>query len=149
MAQDSDFSLISVDADDEDDVVIQAGARSAATPKPGTDAAVPAAARPVEEASVKPPASAPRKAAATSAPAAVFDDADGELLEGLSDADRAEFAMAKARREARQQANRMVTTEEDLHSAVPFAHMQRTVIIAVLVAFVVFLIYWFVFKPLG
>lgn len=146
MANDSDFSLISVDADDEDDVVIQAGARGSRA-----QASQAATANKADgERSVAPAvdASAPAAGARESAHGGAG-DADDSALAGLSDAERAEFQMQKARREARRQASRMVTTEDDLKSDVPFAHMQRTIVIVVLALLIVFLVYWFCFKPLG
>ena len=116
MAQDSDFSLISVDADDEDDVVIQAGS----------------AKRAVKPASVQ------------VEPEAVSDSADASAVEAPAhDADHEAFERAKAKREAQRDVERLVTTEDDLKAPVPFAHMQRTIIILLVIAFALFLVYYF------
>lgn len=126
MAEDSDFSLISVNADDEDDVVIQAGA-------------VAPAARSVAKTENAPAAEAP---AAAEAP--VDEDAKRAAAE------QAARARARARQKAEEDANRMITTEEDLHAPVPFASMQRTILIILAVAVILFLVYYFVaFNPAG
>lgn len=134
MADDSDFSFISVDADDEDDVVIHAGTASVRTE--------------------------PRKERAVDAgtPAVESDDAQGVSADATEHAvlhdgtldpeERAEYMRHLARKKAREE-NRLMTTEEDLHAHVPFAHMQRALIALALILLVVFVAYWFCFHPLG
>lgn len=134
MAENKDIPLVSVDADDEDDFVIQAGNVPAAQ-KPST-----------------------RVSAVDSADAAVASGAgadsprgDDDVLEAQTqqDALRAQkLAEAQARARAREEdPNRMITTEEDLHAEVPFAGMQRTVLIVLGIFAVVFIIYCVAFHP--
>jgi len=135
LADDSDFSLISVDADDEDDVVIHAGTASTRTrplKEPATDASAPTAV----------PDEAPGVSAAGPAGHAVLHD------DALDSAARAEYMRHLARKKEREE-NRLTTTEEDLHAHVPFAHMQRALIALALILLVVFAVYWFCFHPLG
>lgn len=134
MAENKDIPLVSVDADDEDDFVIQAGNVPAAQ-KPST-----------------------RVSAVDSADAVVASGAgadsprgDDDVLEAQTqqDALRAQkLAEAQARARAREEdPNRMITTEEDLHAEVPFAGMQRTVLIVLGIFAVVFIIYCVAFHP--
>lgn len=126
MAEDSDFSLISVDVDDEDDMVIQAGA-VASKPRASTR---------VEEASA---AETPEVAGAST------DDEDQRDA-----AEEMAHDHARAQRMAERDMNRMVTTEEDLHAPVPYAHMQRTILIILAVVVVLFLVYYLaVVSPTG
>ncbi len=134
MAENKDIPLVSVDADDEDDFVIQAGN-------------VPAAQKPSTRVSAVDSADA----AVASGVGADSPRGDDGVLEAQTqqDALRAQkLAEAQARARAREEdPNRMITTEEDLHAEVPFAGMQRTVLIVLGIFAVVFIIYCVAFHP--
>lgn len=134
MADDSDFSLISFDADDEDDVVIHAGAGSAH-------------AQPRREPASDSPA---RSAAVDDHPDKIADSAEHAVLhdEGIDPEARAEYMRHLAHKKAREE-SRLITTEEDLHARVPFARMQRVLMAIALILLVAFAVYWFCFHPLG
>ncbi len=133
MTQESDFKFISIE-DDDDEIVIQAGvAPSASTNGPVSPA---------------------------------FDDEDlaGEFDEQAEEGfgswddegasvefseedeadavEREKFEREKARRKARAEANRMITTEDDLKASVPFAGMQRVIIIVAILLILVFIAYF-------
>ena len=129
VSEDSGFKFISVE-EDEDEIVIQAGVPQGSS--------VPL---PVEE--------------AETAHAESFGDIledeeaahDGQSFEAVDEddeeaAERARFEREKARRQARAEANRMITTEEDLKASVPFAGMQRIIIVVAIVLIVVFVLYY-------
>ena len=129
VSEDSGFKFISVE-EDEDEIVIQGGVPQGSS--------VPL---PVEE--------------VETAHAESFGDIledeeaahDGQSFEAADEddeeaAERARFEREKARRQARAEANRMITTEEDLKASVPFAGMQRIIIVVAIVLIVVFVLYY-------
>ena len=120
VTQDNDFKFISVE-DDDDEIVIQAGVSSSSAVVDAGDS---------EDAGFEPEYEA--------------EDAEGQLAEddGEDAAERAKFEREKARRLAMAEANRMVTTEEDLKASVPFAGMQRAIIIIAIVLIAVFIAYY-------
>ena len=101
MPSEKDFSLISVSSDEEDDIVIQAGAVSA----PASEAGVA-----VVEAGEAEEAPAPRRA---------------------------------------QAANGMLTSEEDLNAPMPYAGMQRAIMIGFVLLLVAAVAYWFFIRPVS
>ena len=126
VTQESDFKFISVEEDD-DEIVIQAGA----VPSDAEDA-------------LREPMEQPDEPDEGIEDYAGFDDAlDEDSPEEDEDAlEREKFERAKARRQAMAEANRMVTTEEDLKASVPFAGMQRVIIIVAIVLIAVFVAYY-------
>ena len=161
MASETGFSLISVNSDD-DDVVIQAGARSA----DGNTEAEEAPEREeepeglqVEDArddDVKTPEDEGDDTnedlegdddAPVLSPEALrlqqeLEDA-GLRVSDLDDEARAEFAEHVRVRQQRA-AEQMITTEDDLHTKMPFSGMQRAIVILLLLLVVAFVVYWFV-----
>lgn len=119
VAEDDDFKFVSIEDDDE--VVIQAGIVS-----PSGD----------------------------SADAALREDADGRFSANISSAadghvsgssdDELQFrhVAEQARRQREREANRMVTTEDDLHASVPFAGMQRVIVIVCALLIAAFVAYY-------
>ena len=136
MAQDKDYSLITVNADEEDDIVIEAGV-TAPVPAPASALVSPdgggvggSMAPDVGQAQG---GLAPEGGQSQEASAAPEGDA----------APTAPAATLHGDREAPRVASGMITTEEDLRAKMPFANMQR-VIVALLVALMVVAgVYWF------
>lgn len=138
MAEDSEFKFIQIEDDDE--IVIQAGAASSG-----------AGVRVREGADIDDghPAYGSEKGSAYAARKSEG-IAEGEDIFGGAYADetpeeaveRRRFEREKAKRQAMAEANRMVTTEEDLKSSVPFAGMQRAIIVAAIVLIIVFVAYY-------
>lgn len=137
VAEDSEFKFIQIE-DDDDEIVIQAGAASSGVSVPthedaddgyladGAEGDLADAAREGEN-------FAENEGAPEDAPA---DETPEEA------AMRKQFEHERARRQATAEANRMVTTEEDLKSSVPFAGMQRAIIVAAIALIVVFVVYY-------
>lgn len=155
MAQESDFKFVSVE-DDDDEIVIQAGATHSAPAATGAaerdpegtsgDAARDSdrAGRPVGGdagsvaadggAGVPGSGSAADGAADGAAPAAETEEEAAE---------RARFERAKAKRQREAEMNRMITTEEDLKGSVPFEGMRRAIVIIAILLIVAFIIYYY------
>ena len=126
MAQEQDFSLISVHADEEDDIVIQAGAVDT-----DVDSASAEADYDVVDADV-----------------ADADPASGtgaKIDEAADDAAREEYLRHQRKQQARRM-NEMVTTEEDLHAKMPFAGMQKGIMAVLLLLIVAAVVYWIAFR---
>ena len=150
MAQEKDFKIISVDAsEDQDEVVIQAGAVPARSNAPqAAEAAQPAAADaapvsqgPADAIPEQDEADAPDAAAHADRPLTEAEQliADGEVDEEAL----AEYAAHKRRSQAREQDNAMLTTQDDLHAKAPFSGMQRAIVIILAVLVVAMVVYWF------
>lgn len=130
VSEDNGFKFISVE-EDEDEIVIQAGMPQAVSDRQDVE----------DDASDVMPYSDDEIA---------FDEVESDEesfydIEEEDDEDaieRARFEREKARRQALAEANRMITTEEDLHASVPFANMRRIIIVAAIVLIVVFLLYY-------
>ena len=69
-------------------------------------------------------------------------DEAGLTVEDLDEEGRAEYERHLARSRARAQAEQMLTTEEDLHTKMPFSGMQRAIVVVLLVLVAAFVIYW-------
>lgn len=127
MADQNEFKHISV-SDEDDDLVIEAGARRSGAH---------AASNPAPRAQRPAPAAEP-------APSETCDDAQpvidaSAFPGGVTPANEEEARALQdhlARKKAREAANSLVTTEEDLHSKGPFRSMQL-VIIAIAIVLVV------------
>ncbi|MBQ9067483.1 MAG: hypothetical protein IJ131_00255 [Eggerthellaceae bacterium] len=130
MAQENDYTLISVDADEQDDVVIQAGAvkelPSEQVVRPKADDA--SAEREGKDA---PPAGG--------VPPAIVDQAADEEA-------RKEYERHMKQREARRAAQEMVTTEDDLRAKTPFAGMRMAILALFALLVCAALVYWFVLR---
>lgn len=148
MAQEQDFSLITVDADEDDDVVIQAGAvrhsdrmdggaslDGQLAGDSGADAAIAAGADGVAADAAAGVAGAASVASATVADSLVDQAAD--------EASRKEYERHRRQSEARRNATAMLTTEEDLHVKMPFANMQRIIVALLVLLLVAAIVYWF------
>lgn len=158
MTEQRDFKHISVAADDEE-IVIQAGVLAS------DDAATRIADD--EQDSVQDSAQA-----ASDADAYIVDEREDDALQGesfpsntidglrddvlseaglsaddISEEARQEFEQHMRKSAARQEATRMITTEEDLHTAMPFARMQRIVVLVLALLIVAAVVYWFVRHP--
>ena len=129
VSEDSGFKFISVE-EDEDEIVIQAGVPQGSS--------VPLLVEEAETAHVE-------------SFGDILEDEeaahDGQSFEAADEddeeaAERARFEREKARRQARAEANRMITTEEDLKASVPFAGMQRIIIVVAIVLIVVYVLYY-------
>lgn len=120
MAPEANFSLISVSSDEDDDVVIQAGVPGGVAP--GMVGEVVSSS-----------------------------GAEGEVLsEGDASAnDAEELAVHASATPSARSANAMLTTEEDLNAPMPFAGMQRVIMVVFLLLIVAALVYWFFIRPLG
>ena len=138
MVEDNEFKFIQIEDDDE--IVIQAGTASSGV-----------AVRTPEDASVDGEYLADESeeglayAMRESEGFAENEDASGDASADETPeeaADRKRFEREKARRRAMAEANRMVTTEEDLKSSVPFAGMQRAIIVAAIALIIVFVAYY-------
>lgn len=141
MADQQGFQHITV-SDEGDDFVIEAGARHAA-PAKGT-ASTAGGRHAAPEAPVEPAPST----AASQGSVAPQEDASA-FPEGVAPANEEEARALKehlARKRAREQANSLVTTEEDLHSKGPFLSMQRIILVIALVLVVVGVAYLVLFK---
>jgi len=125
VTQESNFKFISVE-DDEDEIVIQAGAAPQAT---ASEDVVEEGFDNVQEDDLDYDED--------------FED-EAELDEEDEEdaAERARFEREKARRQARAEANRMVTTEEDLKASVPFSRMQHIIVVVAILLIVVFFLYY-------
>ena len=126
MAQDKDFSIITVIPDEEDDIVIEAGAGAGAQKAP----------------------------AEIDNPAAFTADAPSEAAESevttFAGTDEFEDAAIDAELDAEPQRinpNAMLTTEEDLHAKGPYVGMQRAILILFIALVVVSIAYWFFIRP--
>lgn len=127
MADQNEFKHISV-SDEDDDLVIEAGARRGGAH--ATSDSAPRAQRPAPAA--EPASSETRDEAQPAAHASGFPG-------GVAPANEEEARALQehlARKKAREAANSLVTTEEDLHSKGPFRSMQL-VIIAIAIVLVV------------
>lgn len=142
MPSEKDFSLISVSSDEEDDIVIQAGAVSA----PASEAGVEAGEADdyedfgdYEDEVVE--------AGATGAAGAGSDASagDGALADDAADA-ATEEAPAPRRAQA---ANGMLTSEEDLNAPMPYAGMQRAIMIGFVLLLLAAVAYWFFIRPVS
>lgn len=125
MATHKDFSLISVASDEDDDVVIQAGVLSGVG---GTNGAGEAGAL----------SGAMREDVA---PHEVASD-EAARDEGVLN----EVASGEA---VHPTGTQMLTTEEDLRAPMPFANMQRIIMVVFILLIVAAAIYWFFIRPLG
>lgn len=138
MAEDNEFKFIQIEDDDE--IVIQAGAASS-----GVAVRTPEDAGIDDEYLADESEEGSAYAMRESEDFAENEDASGDASADETSeeaADRKRFEREKARRRALAEANRMVTTEEDLKSSVPFAGMQRAIIIAAIALIVVFVAYY-------
>lgn len=156
MANEGDFTLISVSSDEDDDVVIQAGVREADQISDDT------CEEPMEDGGAEsetdsgsdsdPDAGAADDSADALEAAVALDpealrvkqrlDEAGLTVEDLDEEARAEYARHMARSHARAQAEKMLTTEEDLHTKMPFSGMQRGIVVLLLLLVVAFVVYW-------
>ena len=136
MPSEKDFSLISVSSDEEDDIVIQAGAISAPASEAGVEAGE---ADDYEDEVVE--------AGATGAAGAGSDASAGD---GASADDAADAAAEEAPAPRRAQAaNGMLTSEEDLNAPMPYAGMQRAIMIGFVLLLVAAVAYWFFIRPVS
>ena len=137
MSSDDKFKFISID-DDDDEIVIQAGVRQNSSSQ--TNEAN--ASLQSDDCSVK-------------EDQVLFDDGDkcadnvtftddDECVESdpQEEAERARHERERARRAAQAQANRMITTEEDLKAKTPFSSMRRGIIIAAILILIVACLYF-------
>lgn len=138
MTEEKDFSLITVSTDEEDDIVIQAGAVGAASEAAGEQGLAADASAEVEAPGA---AAVPEGSAVETLDGAEVEDAAGGTVAGVA------TARAAAKREARAAQNAMLTTEEDLKAPMPFAGMQRAIVIVFLLLIVAFVAYWFLVRP--
>ena len=130
MADDQDFSLLTVSGDnEEDDVVIQAGVVS----QPAEQAKEPVEDRTavLDQADVS--AKSARYKGVSEETAALLDEADDEA--------RAEFARHMKDKHERE-ATAYVTTEEDLHAKGPYRNMRIWILIAAALFVIAFIVYW-------
>lgn len=118
VTEDTGFKHISVASDSEDEIVIQAGAVTPSVQAPEPES--------VQDGEFATEAMVHEK----------------DALAGLSEDERKEYEQHLRQREARNQALRMETTEEDLHVKMPFAGMQRTIVIALALLAVAAIVYW-------
>lgn len=132
MAHDDGFDLISVGSDD-DEVVIQAGAKSgraysrAPEPEPAMDT--------VADTEDGAPASPSQDSSQGSS--------DGEdSLEGLTEEERLEYAKRMARKRKREE-EAMATTQSDLHAKGPFTGMHTALVVLGIVIVVAILAWYF------
>jgi uncharacterized membrane protein len=128
VADQQGFKHISV-SDEDDDLVIEAGARHAAPAKQAPSVARTQPVEPQAPADPAPAAAAPEDAAPSQPDASAF---PGGVAPANEDEARA-LKEHMARKRAREKANALVTTEEDLHAKGPFLSMQRIIIAIVLV----------------
>lgn len=108
MPSEKDFSLISVSSDEEDDIVIQAGAVSTSVQETGAEVS------------------------------------GAEEGEDFGDYEDEVPAPRKA-----QAANDMLTSEEDLNAPMPYAGMQRAIMIGFVLLLVAAVAYWFFIRPVS
>ena len=156
MANEGDFTLISVSSDEDDDVVIQAGVREAdqlsddtceePTEDGGAESETDSGSDPDPDAGAADDSADALEAAVALDPEALrvkqrLDEA-GLTVEDLDEEARAEYARHMARSHARAQAEKMLTTEEDLHTKMPFSGMQRGIVVLLLLLVVAFVVYW-------
>ncbi len=100
MPEEKKFSLISVNAGDDDDIVIQAGAAPAASSRVASEPVDSAADRPAEPATAReqtapveePPSAAPSESAGRAEDVAGTDDADGYKPTTLDDLKRSSMS---------------------------------------------------------
>ena len=130
VSEDNGFKFISVE-EDEDEIVIQAGMPQAAPDQPDVEGYA-SDVMPLSDDEV----SFDEDESDESSFYDVEEEDDEDAVE------RAKFEREKARRQARAEANRMITTEEDLHASVPFAGMQRVIIVVAIILIVVFVLYY-------
>ncbi|WP_283170255.1 hypothetical protein [Curtanaerobium respiraculi] len=128
--------------DEEDDVVIQAGAVPASEPVDASG--VPPAKNPPRE--PKSACEGEGEAASESKSAAPprFPDVSEEtaaLLEDADDEARAEFALHMKQKRARE-AEQLLTTEEDLHKKAPFHTMRVWILVIAALVAIAFIVYW-------
>lgn len=141
MADQQEFKHISV-SDEDDDLVIEAGARRAAPAKQAPSVARTQPVEPQAPADPAPAAAAPEDAAPSQPDASAF---PGGVAPANEDEARA-LKEHMARKRAREKANALVTTEEDLHAKGPFLSMQRIIIAIAIVLVVVGVVYLAMFQ---
>lgn len=151
MSEELEFRHISVSSDNDDEVVIQAGAVDRDEGRPASETT--AATEP--ELSSTAVAETPSRDDTAFAPSgtskgisahpssSVLAEA-GLEVDDISEEARKEYEEHMRRSAKRAEASRMITTEEDLHATVPFARMQRIVMVVFALLIVAAVAYWFV-----